>query len=224
MHTSHPSGAAAARTAVLLVLLAAVPLVGAALGWRPLLELDGSVAVRLHGLAVEHPAFAQSQRVLSDWVWDPWTMRLLLAGGVVLLLRRGELGRAAWVVAAAVFGAVVQQALKAVVGRPRPRWLVPVDYADYAAMPSGHAMTAALAFVLLIWTVRSGAVRIAAVVVGAVSVVGVCFTRLVLGVHWLSDTVAGALLGGALGFTTVAARGAWRRAAREGNSTSDGRG
>ncbi|WP_016905848.1 phosphatase PAP2 family protein [Streptomyces xiaopingdaonensis] len=224
MHTWHLSGAAAARTAVLLVLLAAAPLVGAALGWRPLLELDGSVAVRLHGLALEHPAFTRSQRVLSDWVWDPWTMRLLLAGGVVLLLRRGESARAAWVAGAAVLGAVVQQALKAVVGRSRPRWVVPVDSAEYAAMPSGHAMTAALASVLLIWVIRSRAVRIAAVGVAAVSVVGVCFTRLVLGVHWLSDTVAGALLGGALGFAAVAARGAARRAAREANSASGGRG
>ncbi|WP_019544623.1 phosphatase PAP2 family protein [Streptomyces sulphureus] len=224
MHTSHLSGAAAARTAALLALLAAVPLVGAALDWRPLLDLDGNVAVRLHGLALEHPSFTQSQRILSDWIWDPWTMRLLLAGGVVLLLRRGELARAAWVAAAAVLGAVVQQALKTVVGRPRPRWLVPVDSAEYAAMPSGHAMTAALTFVLLIWVVRGAAVRNAAVVVAAVSVVGVCFTRLVLGVHWLSDTVAGALLGGALGFAAVAAWAAARRAAREVNSAAGGRG
>jgi len=90
-----------------------------------------------------------------------------------------------------------------------------VDSAHYASMPSGHAMTCAVVCALLLWALwLSGAGRVvrgAAVAVAVVSVVGVSFTRIFLGVHYLTDVVVGALLG--VGLAACAAA-AWT--AREG--------
>ncbi|MFD3539211.1 phosphatase PAP2 family protein [Streptomyces sp. NPDC058662] len=166
--------------------------------WRPLVSLDESVARDLHRHAVAHPGITQSMRILSDWVWDPWTMRLLAAVACVVLWWRGDRGRAVRVAVATAVAALVQQGLKALVGRERPVWPDPVDSAHYSAYPSGHAMTATVVCGLLVWLLprRTGRrTRWVAVAVAAVSAVGVGFTRLYLGVHWASDVVGGWLLG-----------------------------
>ncbi|MBQ0985716.1 phosphatase PAP2 family protein [Streptomyces sp. F63] len=196
----------------LCALAAAALLVLVALEWGPLLALDRTVAVGLHESARASPDITQANRVLTDWVWDPWTMRLalLLAVPALLLSRRGgDRATALWVLATLLAGSVLQQGIKALVDRPRPRWRDPVDSAHYAAFPSGHAMTAAFVCVLLLWLAHRagvrGALMRAAAAVAAVSVAGVGFTRVYLGVHWLSDVVAGWLLGVAVASGAIAA-------------------
>ncbi|MEU9980671.1 phosphatase PAP2 family protein [Streptomyces sp. NPDC050856] len=191
-----PSAASAALgsgvlTGVLLVLVA--------VEWAPLIALDRAVAETLHESAVRSPGLTRANRVLTDWVWDPWTMRALLAVTALWLWWRRERTAALWVAGAGVVGAAVQQALKAAVGRERPDWPDPVDSAHFAAFPSGHAMTAVVAFGLLLWLLaRYGADRRgwwAVAVIGAVSVLGVGLTRVYLGVHWATDVLGGWLLG-----------------------------
>ncbi|MFD5429164.1 phosphatase PAP2 family protein [Streptomyces sp. NPDC127084] len=186
------TAAVAAALALLLLVLVAAP-------WAPLLSLDTAIARALHRSAHTEPGFTEANRVLSDWVWDPWAIRALLVAVVVLLLRRGATLPALWVAAASALGTVVQQSLKSAVGRDRPHWEQPLDTAQYAAFPSGHAMTATVVCGLLLWLLgrESVGTRVwwAAVLVAAFSVLGVGFTRLYLGVHWFSDVVAGWLLG-----------------------------
>jgi undecaprenyl-diphosphatase len=183
-------------------LLSAVLVALVLIRWKPLMALDRAVASALHRSALGHPVLTHLNRVLTDWVWDPWTMRALLVATVGWLLWRGERLLAVWVVVVGAVGTAAQQGLKAAVGRRRPTWPDPVDSAHYAAFPSGHAMTAAFACGLLLWLlwlhgVRGWRLRTAAAVAGG-SVVGVGFTRIYLGVHWLTDVAAGWLLGAAL--------------------------
>ncbi|MGW1071259.1 phosphatase PAP2 family protein [Streptomyces sp. NPDC002537] len=173
-----------------------------ACSWGPLISLDHRVADGLHPTAVGHRGWTRFVRWLSGRLWDPWTMRAALAVAAVWLLRRREWVLVAWIAGVSVLGTALQQGIKAAVGRDRPTWPDPVATASYQAFPSGHALTATVTCGLLVWLlwlhrVRAGVVR-AALAVSAVSVVGVGFTRLYLGVHWLSDVVAGWLLGGAL--------------------------
>ncbi|WP_329388622.1 phosphatase PAP2 family protein [Streptomyces sp. NBC_01351] len=167
--------------------------------WRPLLSYDEQLAGDLHTYAVTHPRVTRLVAVLSDWVWDPWTMRALAAVACAVLWWLGDRERAWRVALAVVAASVVQQGLKALVGRERPVWPDPVDSAQYAAYPSGHALTATVVCGLLLWLLpRPSAWAPAAWVLAVVSVLGVGFTRIYLGVHWLSDVVGGWLLGVAL--------------------------
>ncbi|WP_374196641.1 phosphatase PAP2 family protein [Streptomyces sp. ISL-96] len=179
--------------------------------WHPLVSFDRSVADVLHDSAVGHPAVTHTNRILSDWVWDPWTMRALVAVACVWLLRQRERLLALWIAATSALGSLVQQGLKAAVGRERPEWPDPVDSAHFSAWPSGHAMTAVVTCGLLVWLLGLRGVnprlRTAVLVVGTVSWLGVGVTRLYLGVHWVSDVLGGWLLGGAVVALSVVAYG-----------------
>ncbi|MEU9709486.1 phosphatase PAP2 family protein [Streptomyces sp. NPDC047967] len=207
------TGAVAGAASVVLLALVAVR-------WSPLTALDRSVAEALHRHAVADPGLVRVNRVLTDWVWDPWTMRALITVAVVVLWWRGARRLALWVAATSLLASLFQQALKAVVGRERPRWPDPVDSAQFAAFPSGHAMTAVVTCGLLLWLLRlygaGPGLWAAALTVAVVSAVGVAVTRVYLGVHWLTDVVGGALLGVAV--VALSAAGYARyAAAREGS-------
>ncbi|GGT59820.1 phosphatase PAP2 family protein [Streptomyces purpureus] len=198
--------------------LSAVLLVLVAVDWAPLISVDRKVAHRLHRDAVAEPGLTEANQVLSDWVWDPWTMRALIAVAVVALWWRGQRRLALWVAATSVLATVVQQGLKTALGRERPRWPDPVDFAHYAAYPSGHAMTAAVTCGLLLWLLarRYPGPRLwwAAVALAVVSVLGVGLTRIYLGVHWITDVVGGWLLGAltvALAVLLYGRGGGWRQ-------------
>ncbi|GGY46950.1 phosphatase PAP2 family protein [Streptomyces omiyaensis] len=187
-------------SAVISGCLALVLLVLVVAGWSPLLSFDRAVDEALHRNAVDHPGFARLHRVLSDWVWDPLTLRVLAFAVALVLARSGRRRLALWVAGTVVAAAGVQQAVKALVGRERPVWPDPLDSASFAAFPSGHAMTAAVVCGLLLWVLAvvgrepwRGWGTAAGVAV--VSVLGVGWTRLYLGVHWPTDVLAGWLLG-----------------------------
>ncbi|RCG21841.1 phosphatase PAP2 family protein [Streptomyces reniochalinae] len=205
--------AALGAAAVLLIVLALLP-------WQPLATLDTDVASALHAAALDNPGVTRANRVLSDWVWDPWAFRLLVAVVVGWLLWRGERPLGWWLAGTVLVGSGLQQGLKAALARERPQWREPVDSAHYAAMPSGHTMTAALVCVVLLWLWRerglpAGETRWrSAAVVACVFVAGVAFTRVWLGVHWLTDTLVGVLLGTALGLASAAAWAALRAGER----------
>ncbi|MEU3400153.1 phosphatase PAP2 family protein [Streptomyces filamentosus] len=180
--------------------LALLLLVLVVTGWSPLLSFDRAVDEALHRSAVAHPGFTRLNRVLSDWVWDPWTLRALALAVALALLRYGWRRLALWVAGTCAVAAGVQQGVKALVGRERPVWPDPVDSASYSAFPSGHAMTAAVVCGLLLWVLALVGREPwrgwgTAAGVAAVSVLGVGWTRMYLGVHWPSDVLAGWLLG-----------------------------
>lgn len=189
-------------TGVICAALAAALLTLVAVGWSPVMSLDRTVADALHRSAVTEPGLVRVNRVLTDWVWDPWTMRALIAVAVIALWWRGARLLAVWVAATSALATAVQQGMKAALGRERPQWPDPVDSANYAAFPSGHAMTAVVTCGLLLWLLRlhgagPGLWRTALTVAG-ISVVGVAVTRLYLGVHWMTDVLGGLLLGAAV--------------------------
>ncbi|MEV6113941.1 phosphatase PAP2 family protein [Streptomyces sp. NPDC052109] len=217
MHRSPTAPPPRSRTSRTAALLAAVVGVCCALltalvviRWHPLLTVDGDVSRTAHLRAVRDRTLTHVLRVLTDWVWDPLTMRLVCAAAVLWLLWRHAAWRTAlWLAVTVAVAAVVQQSVKSAVDRPRPVWPDPVDSARYAAFPSGHAMTATVVCGLLLWLLhRFGVGRVrwrATVVAAVVSVVGVGVTRVWLGVHWPSDVLGGWLFGALLVLLAVAA-------------------
>lgn len=182
-------------------------------GWAPLASTDHDVAGRLHRFAVEHSGWTRANRILTDWMWDPITMRLLTAALVGWLLWSRAYRLAAWVFTTSLAGLGVQHAVKAWTARPRPHWSDPVDSAHNWAYPSGHVMTAtltgALFGVVAVWLAGRAVAR-AVGAVAVVSALGVGFTRVYLGVHWFSDVVGGWVLGLAVVAAGAAVFAPWR--------------
>ncbi|MEU5403673.1 phosphatase PAP2 family protein [Streptomyces sp. NPDC005963] len=197
--TSPPSPSKLLSAAVALTVAAVVLLVLVAVSWSPLISFDRSVSTSWHRWAVDSPDLVRFNRVLSDWVWDPWTMRALVAAAFCWLWWRHERLLAVWIAVTSATGTFLQQGVKAAVGRERPHWPDPVDSAHYAAFPSGHALTATVTCGLLLWLlVRHGAGTAVwrwSLIGAVVSVIGVGLTRLFLGVHWPSDVLEGWLMG-----------------------------
>ncbi|MDT7844995.1 phosphatase PAP2 family protein [Streptomyces justiciae] len=197
---SPPDHRIAGRAAGILAVCSVLLLTLVAVRWHPLMSFDGDIADTTHRWAVEDSGLTHTFRILTDWVWDPWTMRLLCAVVVVWLVwRRAAWWTAGWLAVTCAVGTLIQQSLKAAVDRPRPVWPDPVDTAHFAAYPSGHAMTATVVLGLLLWLLHHHGVRRAlwrtALTLSVVSVLGVGLTRIWLGVHWTSDVLGGWLLG-----------------------------
>ncbi|MFJ8043940.1 phosphatase PAP2 family protein [Kitasatospora sp. NPDC096147] len=199
-------GLGAVPTALLLVLIEA--------NWPPLHRLDAAAAEQLHTAVRDHPAALTALRVLSEGVWDPLTLRLLVAATVGWLWWRGARRLALWAAATVTASGLIGLAVKAAVARARPALPDPVAHAPGFSFPSGHAMTAATccAVLLLVFTpVLGRRSLLTARAVAVVSVLGVGFTRVALGVHWVSDVLGGWLLGLALVAATAWAFDGWRR-------------
>ncbi|HWU06046.1 MAG TPA: phosphatase PAP2 family protein [Streptomyces sp.] len=203
------SAAVAAAAAVLFGLL----LVLVESGWHPLRRLDAGAARWLNRTALDHPAWTGTLRFFSDVVWDPVTLRAAVAVLTLWLVHRRAWRLAAWAAVTAVGGGLTGLLVKVVVERARPELPDPVAHAPGFSFPSGHAMTAMTSFAILLLVllpmVRRGA-RPLFLAVAVVSVLGVGFTRVALGVHWFSDVLGGWTLGLAVVALTGWSFEAWR--------------
>jgi membrane-associated phospholipid phosphatase len=110
---------------------------------------------------------------------------------IVLLIARRRWGALVYAISALVSAGTVQL-LKHVVGRARPEEIL--VHADFGSFPSGHsanAVTTALALAVIF-------PRLWVWIAGGVYTVAMMLSRTYLGAHWLSDTIGGLLLGGAI--------------------------
>lgn len=142
----------------------------------------------------------------------PWTLALcgVLALVVVLWLRAYRPALAA--LAALVIASLAADALKEVFDRPRPPSAQALLLVGGPSFPSTHAATtSAVAAALLVATAwpSTRVLRLATLVLTvAVVFIGLCMVY--LGAHWLTDVLAGWLLGSCVGGAVAwAARRLW---------------
>jgi undecaprenyl-diphosphatase len=132
---------------------------------------------------------------------------------LALLLRR-KLRLAVYVAVTGLGAATLSPLLKQVVDRIRPVVAMPVATAPGPSFPSGHTLgvTVWVGVVLLVLLpLVPHRHRRTAVGIGVALVVVVGLTRIALGVHFLSDVLAGWLVGAAWLLVTATAFRAWRR-------------
>ncbi len=104
--------------------------------------------------------------------------------------------------------ALVEKMLKVLVGRARPSTAILVHLQD-RSFPSGHATGStalATAAVVLLWAIGPRHLRLPLTVVAVAYAAAVAASRLVLGVHYLTDVIGGAAVGTAV---VLAAASAW---------------
>lgn len=133
-----------------------------------------------------------------SWLGAPFLSAVLVVAIIVFTYRRDWL-RAGALAAAGVGGTLLNYGLKALFHRGRPEYASEFIHRVSYSFPSGHAMDSLvvygfLAFLLLERT--TSAVQRRLVVAGAiVLIVAIGFSRMYLGVHYLSDVVGGVLAG-----------------------------
>lgn len=197
----HPSGARLVVTAVVAVallvpfgLLAA--LVVGDIGW--LHRMDARITEALHGFAHDNPGWVGFMEFWS-LAFDPNVWRVAGLVLVVWLYRRGARDVAVWVAVTMLTGGVLNAVLKLIFERHRPEFLDPVAQAAGYSFPSGHALNnavgAAVFLLVLLPVVRNPAGRAALWAAAIVIPLLTAGSRVLLGVHWTSDVVAGLLLG-----------------------------
>ncbi|SDQ04173.1 phosphatase PAP2 family protein [Quadrisphaera sp. DSM 44207] len=194
---------AALGALVALPFLALLALVLA--GSPALLRLDGAVAAGFNAWALTRPGAVVALEVLAV-VAHPWTFRLAVLAVAVALWRRGRRRAATWAVTTTTVGSVLNVVLKEAVERARPAFADPVAAAPGYSFPSGHAQTSMLGAAVLLAVLLPALGRRARALAwsaAALVVLATGFDRVALGVHYLSDVVAGwvvalALVTGAL--------------------------
>ena len=198
----------------LFVLVVVVVPLGALVrgSWGPLIRLDDRVEHGVHEDAIEHGAVRVIAKVLTQ-LGAPVLVQIASAVLVLWLLWRGH-RRLAGYLASCVAGAYLLSTTgKLLVDRARPVFDDPISHARGASFPSGHATGSAAFYLalavillsLLTWP-RRGWLLMMAVVVPLI----VATTRVILGVHYVSDVTAGLLIGWGWTAACTALFTAWR--------------
>jgi membrane-associated phospholipid phosphatase len=180
--------------------------------WPALLRLDRSVADNLHSVAVRSPLLVH----VLDWIstiFAPTVFRIAATGlaGWLFIRRRPRL--AAWALVTTWGAALLGVLLKDIVRRARPSFIDAVATAPGRSFPSGHALGSVVGcgvLLLVLLPLLSRLARRLAWAVAAIVIVAVGFARVGLGVHYLSDVLAGWVLGLAWLAATAAAFLNWR--------------
>ncbi|HEU4514625.1 MAG TPA: phosphatase PAP2 family protein [Nocardioidaceae bacterium] len=188
----------AAWSAAGLTALFAVATVLVGAGWSPLLRLDDAVARWAYQATAGNEAWL-AWWIAVDRVTEPILLRILLVGiGLVLAWRR-RWALAGWLVAVTVVQNLVAGVVKHILDRPRPRWPAPLALEDSTSFPAGHsagvALFATAVILVALATAGSRGRRWSVAVTAVAAAVVVSLDRIYLGLHYVSDVVAGILLG-----------------------------
>ena len=181
--------------------------------WSPLQRLDLRVDDRLNGYSFHHAGYVALLKAIT-LVGGPVSFELLAAVLAGLLFWRRQPRLASWLLVTVFGGGLLSTVVKLAVGRHRPVPPHPLVHASSASFPSGHALgsvvgVGALLLVGLPYVRRS--LRTPLIVTGVLIVLLIGFSRLGLGVHYLTDVLGGYVLGIGWLMATTAAFAAWRR-------------
>jgi membrane-associated phospholipid phosphatase len=178
----------------------------------PATRWDSDIAEWLHDRVRDREALVTGFEVVS-FLGKPVFLFVVIAIPAVWLVSVQRWHLALFLIITSTTGGIVNTLVKEGVARPRPTFDDPVASAQGQSFPSGHAMSATVCYgalllafgVLLDDRTRRWVTAGVVVLVGAIG-----FTRLVLGVHYVTDVLGGFVLGLAWLTASVAAWEIWR--------------
>jgi len=136
----------------------------------------------------------------ASWLFDPKravVVALVVAGAVWWFIKK--VMNALYILCSVVFSAANSFIIKHLYERPRPEEALRLITEDGYSFPSGHATAVTALFVslvLVLTTTRVGRrLRYLLWAAALTLIVFICVTRLYLGVHWVTDVIAGFSVG-----------------------------
>jgi len=195
----------AAITAAALIF--AVLLVLVRLQWAPLEAADHGAAAGINGLIAGNATLVAVVKAVT-WLGSSGVLWVVVGAAAVVLAIRRQWRLAIYLLVTGAGALVLDPVLKSLVGRLRPVVAHPIAHGIGNSFPSGHALGSIVCYgaVLLVFLPAArGRWRTAftAVIVALVALIGI--SRILLGVHYLSDVVGAWAVGIAwLGLTAFA--------------------
>lgn len=200
---------------VFAILLVAIPfglLLREVTSEGPLTEIDTMAANELHEEVRDSPGLVTVLKMIS-FLGSPVWFYVVIPAAAFYMWKHGHVRLALFLVVTTLLGGVIDTIVKEVVARPRPSLVDPVATAYGKSFPSGHSMTAAVAYgaLLLVFLPEiPRRWRVPIVVAAALLVLAIGGTRLALGVHYITDVAGGFVLGLAWLFASTAAFSVWK--------------
>lgn len=151
---------------------------------------DSSVLLAIRRI---HTPLLERSMIGITFIGDPSVLLVLSIGVSIWLLRQGRRASAATIAIGALGAIGLNVLLKHLFGRARPAlWNRIVDVGQYS-FPSGHAMVSLVIYGLIgyIITTKFPQQQKLIIILTAILIVTIGFSRLYLGVHWPTDVIAG---------------------------------
>jgi undecaprenyl-diphosphatase len=176
----------------------------------PMVGVDTWGANTLHEVVRESDLLVQVLQAVS-FTGKPVFFAIVCVPVGLFLLRRGHFHLAVFLATATIVGGLIDTWVKLAVNRDRPSLEDPVATAFGHSFPSGHSMMSLVTFGALL-LIFLPVIRRKHLAVGLVAawVVAIGFTRLALGVHYISDVLGGWAPGAAWLALNTAAFEIWR--------------
>jgi undecaprenyl-diphosphatase len=167
------------------------------LQWRPLESVDHGAAARINGLVAGHPALVSVVKAVTFLGSDGVLWTIIGVSAVFLAFRR-RWRLVGYLLVTGAGALVMDPILKDLVGRLRPVVAHPIAHGGGNSFPSGHSLGSIVCYgavFLVFLPAARGRWRTAftAVIVTLVALIGI--SRILLGVHYLSDVLGGWTLG-----------------------------
>ena len=167
------------------------------LRWAPLESADRTSAVDLNNMVARHGALISALNAVTA-LGSTAVLCIIVGLAVILLAIRRRWRLALYLLVAGAGALVLNPVLKSLVGRLRPTLAHPIAHGTGSSFPSGHALGSMVcygALLLVFLPAARGRWRTALRVAVAAIILIVGISRILLGVHYVSDVVGGWAIG-----------------------------
>ena len=163
----------------------------------PLESVDHGAAARINGLVAGHATILAVVKAVT-WLGSNGVLWTVVGAATIVLAIRRRWRLAIYLLVAGAGALVLDPVLKSLVGRLRPVVAHPVAHGTGNSFPSGHSLGSIVCYgaVLLVFLPATRGRWRRIFVAGVVTlVVLIGISRILLGVHYLSDVLGGWALG-----------------------------
>jgi len=167
------------------------------LQWAPLESVDHGAAAHLNSLVADQATLVKIIKAIT-YLGSNGVLWAVIAAATVIVAIRRRWRLAAYLLVTGAGALVMDPVLKSLVGRLRPVVAHPIAYGTGDSFPSGHSLGSIVcygAILLVFLPAARGRWRTAfiTVIVALIALIGI--SRLLLGVHYLSDVLGAWALG-----------------------------